>query len=123
MHHKCRSPTVIPLYGVTKAHKGNGYAMVIKHEEHGDLMNYIRKFPKLTWTDKVKILIEISKALNSLHESNILHRDFHCKNLLVDDDNKVYIVDFGLCIPVDSEIGTSILFVILKFIFKNLHIY
>src|SRR6266542_6875492 len=112
MHHKYQSPTVIPLYGMTKAPKGNGYAMVIKHAEHGDLRNYIRNFPKLTWTDKVKILIEISKALNSLHELNILHRDFHCKNILVDDNNKVYIIDFGLCIPVDSKIGIFILSVL-----------
>jgi len=112
MHHKCRSPTVIPLYGIAEAPDGNGYAMVIKHAEHGDLRNYIRKFTKLTWIDKIKILIEISKALNSLHELNILHRDFHCKNILVDDNNKVYIIDFGLCIPVDSKIGICILSVL-----------
>ena len=105
MHHKCRGSTVIPLYGMTKAPKVNGYAMVIKRAKHGDLRNYIRKSTRLTWTEKVQILIEISKALNSLHESNTLHRDFHCKNILVDDENKVYIVDFGLCIPVGSEIG------------------
>ncbi|RIA82954.1 kinase-like domain-containing protein [Glomus cerebriforme] len=79
--------------------------MVIRHAKHGDLRNYIRKFfHKLTWTDKIKILIEISKALNSLHQMNLLHRDFHCKNILVDDDDRVFISDFGLCQPIDSEI-------------------
>ena len=109
MHYNCRGPSVIPFYGVTKSSETGEYVMIIKCAKHGDLRNYIRRFfPKLTWTDKVKILIEISKALNSLHESNILHRDFHCKNILVDDQDKVYIVDFGLCVPIDSQIGKNI---------------
>ena len=80
--------------------------MVIRHAKHGDLRNYIRKFfPKLTWTDKAKILIKLSKALNSLHQMNLLHRDLHCKNILVDNDNVIFISDFGLCQPIDSKIG------------------
>ena len=79
--------------------------MVIRHAKHGDLRNYIRKFPKLTWTDKAAILIKLSKALNSLHQMNVLHRDFHCKNILVDNGNVIFISDFGLCQPIDSEIG------------------
>ncbi|EXX74534.1 Cmk2p [Rhizophagus irregularis DAOM 197198w] len=104
IHHKCRNPRVIPFYGITKSPEGNDYAMVVKHAEHGDLRNYIRKFfSKLTWTNRAKILIEISKALNSIHQKNLVHKDFHCKNILVDKDDKVFISDFGLCQPIDSE--------------------
>ncbi|CAB4436004.1 unnamed protein product [Rhizophagus irregularis] len=53
IHHKCRNPRVIPFYGITKAPGGNEYAMVIRHAEHGDLRNYIRRFfPILTWTNR-----------------------------------------------------------------------
>jgi serine/threonine protein kinase len=91
---------------MTKSPKGNEYAMVIKHAERGDLRNYIREiFSKLTWTDRAKILIELSKALNSLHQMNLLHKDFHCKNILIDDDEKIFISDFGLCQPIDSKTG------------------
>ena len=80
--------------------------MVVRHAEHGDLRNYIRKFfPKLTWTDRANILIELSKALNSLHQMDLVHKDFHCKNILVDEDDRIFISDFGLCQPVDLEIG------------------
>ncbi|PKK79238.1 kinase-like protein, partial [Rhizophagus irregularis] len=94
---------IIPFYGITKSPEGDEYAMIIRHAKHGDLRNYIRKFfPKLTWTNKVKILIELSKALNSLHQMNILHKDFHCKNILVDEDDRIFLSDFGLCQPIDS---------------------
>ncbi|PKC14156.1 kinase-like protein, partial [Rhizophagus irregularis] len=76
--------------------------------EHGDLRNYIRKFfPKLTWTYRAKILIELSKALNSIHQMNLVHKDFHCKNILVDENDRIFISDFGLCQSIDSEIETS----------------
>ncbi|CAB4394746.1 unnamed protein product [Rhizophagus irregularis] len=108
IHHKCRNPRVIPFYGITKAPGGNEYAMVIRHAEHGDLRNYIRKFfPILTWTDRVKILIELSKALNSIHQMNLLHKDFHCKNILIDEGDRIFISDFGLCQPIGSEIVSN----------------
>ncbi|PKC14152.1 kinase-like protein [Rhizophagus irregularis] len=108
IHHKCRSQNIIPFYGITKSPEGDEYAMIIKHAEHGDLRNYIRKFfPKLTWTDRIKILIELSKALNSLHQMNLLHMDFHCKNILVDEADRIFLSDFGLCQPIDSEMVSS----------------
>ncbi|RGB38921.1 kinase-like domain-containing protein, partial [Rhizophagus diaphanus] len=99
---------IIPFYGITKSPEGDEYAMIIKHAEHGDLRNYIRKFfPKLTWTDRIKILIELSKALNFLHKMNLLHMDFHCKNILVDETDRIFLSDFGLCQPIDSEMVSS----------------
>ncbi|CAB5353477.1 unnamed protein product [Rhizophagus irregularis] len=96
-HHECRGPRVIPFYGITKSpHSldGNKYAMIIRHAEYGDLRNYIYKFfPKLTWIDRAKILLELSKALNSLHQMNLLHRDFHCKNILVDEELAFAVLD------------------------------
>ncbi|RGB38916.1 kinase-like domain-containing protein [Rhizophagus diaphanus] len=108
IHHQCRNPRVVPFYGITKAPGGNEYAMVIRHAKHGDLRNYIRKiFPKSTWTYRAKILIELSKALNSIHQMNLVHKDFHCKNVLVDENDRIFISDFGLCQPIDSEIASD----------------
>ena len=94
----------------------NEYAMIIKPAKYGDLRNYIRKFfSKLTWTNKIEILISLSEALNSLHRMNLVHRDFHCKNILVDENNKIFISDFGLCQHVDSKSGKWIIYVFIYF--------
>jgi serine/threonine protein kinase len=79
--------------------------MVIKFAKYGDLRNYIRKCSLLNWTDKANILIKISKAINFLHQMNLFHRDFHCKNILVDEEHRILINDFDLCQSSDSEIG------------------
>ncbi|CAB4435997.1 unnamed protein product [Rhizophagus irregularis] len=43
MHHKCRSQSVIPFYGITKIPGRNEYAMVIRRAKYGDLRNYIHE--------------------------------------------------------------------------------
>ncbi|RGB38912.1 kinase-like domain-containing protein, partial [Rhizophagus diaphanus] len=82
--------------------------MVIRRAKYGDLRNYINKFfSELTWADRIEILINISKALKHIHEMNLIHRDFHCKNVLVDENRSILICDFGLCTPVDLEIASD----------------
>jgi serine/threonine protein kinase len=105
MHYECRGQSVIPFYGITKVPEKNKYAMVIRRAKYGDLRKYIKNFPELTWADRIEILVNISKALKSIHEKNLVHRDFHCKNILVDENMEIFISDFGLCQSIDSGIG------------------
>ncbi|CAB5365193.1 unnamed protein product [Rhizophagus irregularis] len=117
IHHKCRGQNIIPFYGITKAPEEDEYAMVIQCAKYGDLRNYIRKFfSSLNWTDKANILIKVSKALNFLHQMNLFHKDIHCKNILVDEEHRVLINDFGLCQSSDSEIVPNILQGVLPYI-------
>ncbi|CAG8438288.1 1954_t:CDS:2, partial [Dentiscutata heterogama] len=85
----------VPFYGLTIHPETKDYAMVMKHAIHGDLRKFIDK-SELTWPKRVEILSKIAKSLNALHELNIIHRDFHCGNILVDDETKIFIRDFGL---------------------------
>ena len=47
-------------------------------------------------TIKLNSILEVSKVLSNLHSRNITHRDLSTSNILVDNNNEVYIVDFGL---------------------------
>ncbi|CAG8590845.1 8050_t:CDS:2, partial [Racocetra fulgida] len=102
IHYKCLGKCAIPFYGLTEHMQG--YAMVLKRAIHGDLRMYINK-NKLTWPNKIEILSSIAKSLHRLHELNIIHRDFHCGNILIDDDAKVFISDFGISRSDGSIIG------------------
>ncbi|CAG8741347.1 7844_t:CDS:2, partial [Acaulospora morrowiae] len=108
-HHKCmmHSQNVIPLYGLTQDPRTLDYALVLKHARHGDLRNFLRR--SLTWSEKLSMLIKIAKTLKEIHELNLVHRDFHCKNILVDDNDfpsnsyELFVSDFGLCMDVSSS--------------------
>ncbi|CAG8475711.1 4503_t:CDS:2, partial [Racocetra fulgida] len=79
------------------------YAMIMKYTIHGDLKKFLtnnkQKFltnNNLSWIKRIEILQNIAKSLNELHNLNIVHRDFHCGNILVDDNTRIFISDFGL---------------------------
>ena len=49
-------------------------------------------------TDKLckEVLFQLLGALKYLHSAGVIHRDLNPANLLVDDDNKVTVIDFNL---------------------------
>lgn len=49
-----------------------------------------------TFAEKVDLLIQILQALAYLHRQGILHRDLKPANILVDADQRVKLLDFGL---------------------------
>lgn len=42
-------------------------------------------------------------ALIYMHEKKVIHRDIKPENILIDDENKVKICDFGFCAPFGDE--------------------
>ncbi|CAG8467736.1 26972_t:CDS:2 [Racocetra persica] len=104
IHHQCLGKCAIPFYGLTLYKKTLDYAMIMKRAVHGDLCNYIHthKF-KLSWTERIKILVNITEDLEHLHNLNLVHHDFHCKNILVDEEDKIFICDFGLSCAINSQ--------------------
>lgn len=60
---------------------------------------------ELTTRRKVELLMQAMRALGSLHEQRIVHRDFTLRNILIDaDTRKAYLFDFDLALSLD-EIG------------------
>ncbi|CAG8779659.1 19414_t:CDS:2, partial [Cetraspora pellucida] len=106
IHYQCLGKCAIPFYGLTE--HAQGYAMVLKRAICGDLREFI-DHNELTWINKIEVLSSIAKSLNALHELNIVHRDFHCKNILIDDDTKVFISDFGISSSEDSPTSNEII--------------
>ena len=52
----------------------------------------------VTWQQMIKFCIQAADGMAFLHSAKhpILHRDLRCANILVDDNNKVKVVDFGM---------------------------
>ncbi|RGB39586.1 kinase-like domain-containing protein, partial [Rhizophagus diaphanus] len=59
-------------------------------------------FNSLNWMYKLTILKNISNGLSDIHNSGLVHRDFHCGNILSDIGNNAYITDLGLCQPANN---------------------
>ena len=49
------------------------------------------------------MLYQIVDGLNYLHEKNIIHRDLKCENILINQDNKCQIADFGFARKMEED--------------------
>jgi serine/threonine protein kinase len=67
--------------------------MVTKLCAHGNALQFLRAFPQ---ADRIYILYEIALGMNYLHIQGIIHADLKASNVLIADDGKALISDFGL---------------------------
>lgn len=68
---------------------------VMEYVEGTDLST-TAKMRKLTFEEKIEIIIQLLKALSYAHKNNVIHRDIKPDNILLDHENTVKILDFGI---------------------------
>eukprot|EP00826_Nyctotherus_ovalis_P042495 TRINITY_DN4377_c0_g2_i1.p1 TRINITY_DN4377_c0_g2~~TRINITY_DN4377_c0_g2_i1.p1 ORF type:complete len:452 (+),score=97.51 TRINITY_DN4377_c0_g2_i1:510-1865(+) len=68
----------------------------MEYAQGGELFNYIVAKGKLDESEARKLFRQIVEGLECIHKYNIAHRDLKPENLLLDSDNNIKIVDFGL---------------------------
>ena len=50
-------------------------------------------------THRLRLMIELGDAIEYLHKENWIHRDICPRNVLVDKDQSLHLIDFGLVVP------------------------
>jgi len=70
--------------------------MVMENANGGELFDYIVRHTRLEERKAAKLYAELIAGIEYLHKSGICHRDLKPENLLLDYDNSIRIVDFGL---------------------------
>src|SRR5207248_50191 len=108
---------VICCYGITKNPKVNDFIMVMNYAKNGSLRKRLNdSFNSISWTQKLGILKRIAKGLNEIHDNGLIHRDFHCGNILNDYNTTTYITDLGLCQPVNEKLPQSGIYGVLPYV-------
>jgi serine/threonine protein kinase len=71
--------------------------IITSYCKEGDLTrNIINNFFNISWYEKLKFLYNISSGLKYLHKANIIHKDCHSGNILIDNSVNAVITDLGI---------------------------
>ncbi len=85
-------------------YKKGSYYIAMEYLDGADLARVIEKAGPLPLNIGLIIASHIARALGYAHEHGIVHRDLKPSNILVSQDGKVKLVDFGIA-HIEEELG------------------
>jgi serine/threonine protein kinase len=86
-------PNIVPIYDFAE-HEGQPY-LVMKYIEGETLKARLHR-NELSESEGNKVIDAVGKALSYAHREGVLHRDVKPSNILLSDQGKVFLTDFGL---------------------------
>lgn len=75
---------------------GDDFAIAMEYIDGVTLDDLIKKKGKLSINESIRIVVEVLNTLRFAHERGICHRDIKPSNLMIDKQNRVKIIDFGI---------------------------
>ena len=93
-------PNIVEVYDVGE---DNGeYYIVMEYIEGKHLKNLLKKRGKLTLSEAVDIMLQITDGLSAAHDSYIIHRDIKPQNIMILENGLVKITDFGIAMAMNA---------------------
>ena len=94
-------PNIVEIYDVGE---DNGkYFIVMEYVEGKTLKQLIKKRGALTLAEVIDIMLQLTSAIAHAHDSYIIHRDIKPQNVIILDDGRVKIMDFGIAAQLNSN--------------------
>eukprot|EP01112_Ceratiomyxa_fruticulosa_P004432 TRINITY_DN1498_c0_g2_i3.p1 TRINITY_DN1498_c0_g2~~TRINITY_DN1498_c0_g2_i3.p1 ORF type:complete len:244 (-),score=44.86 TRINITY_DN1498_c0_g2_i3:661-1392(-) len=83
----------LPLIAVVAAEPIH---LVLKYIEQGNLQKLLdTNKGQLSWEFKANLLLQIASGMSHIHSCGVIHGDLKPQNVLIGENNKAYISDFG----------------------------
>ena len=100
LHH----PNIASVFGL---HATNGLRFLAMEYVRGeDLAQRLKRGP-LPLDETIAIARQIAKAVETAHEAGVIHRDLKPANIVLTEDDKVKVLDFGLAKALESTAGAN----------------
>ena len=93
-------PNIVEVYDVGE---DNGqYYIVMEYIDGKHIKNIHKKLLKLTVSEIVDIMLQITDGMSVAHDSYIIHRDIKPQNIMILENGMVKITDFGIAMAMNA---------------------
>ena len=93
-------PNIVEVYDVGE--EDGEYYIVMEYIEGKTLKQLLKKRESLTLTEVIDIMTQLTDGISHAHESYIIHRDIKPQNIMIQDDGRIKITDFGLAMALNA---------------------
>lgn len=93
-------PNIVEVYDVGE--ENGNYYIVMEYIEGKHLKDLVKKRGKLTVSEVIDIMLQITDGLSVAHDSYIIHRDIKPQNIMILENGLVKITDFGISMAMNA---------------------
>lgn len=93
-------PNIVEMYDVGED-DGN-YFIVMEYVNGKTLKNLIKRRGALSLSETIDIMLQLTSGIAVAHDSYIIHRDLKPQNVMILEDGRVKITDFGIAVALNS---------------------
>lgn len=97
---KLQHPSIVQVYS---AHNEQGFYFYAMEFVRGKSLDAILKERRLTIKEAVNFMIQACEAMEYAHSFGIVHRDIKPSNMLITEEGKLLVTDFGLVREMGEE--------------------
>ena len=93
-------PNIVEVYDVGE--DDGQYFIVMEYVQGLTLKQLVKKRGSLTLPEVQDIMLQLTSAVAHAHESYIIHRDIKPQNVIILEDGRVKIMDFGIAVALNA---------------------
>lgn len=101
---KLNHPNVVRIYDVGR--EGTTSFVAMEHVRGPTLKAWIEEQPRGV-DEVIDVFLQAGRGLAAAHRAGLVHRDFKPANVLIDDEGRVVVTDFGLAQRADATAAST----------------
>lgn len=88
---------------------GDNFYIVMEFVDGLNVEQYVHKYGAIPYERATRLMVKILEAMQFVHEKNFVHRDMKPSNIMIREDERICILDFGIAKDMGSQSSGTVI--------------